>query len=190
MRQLAACLTVALAFAVAHTAAAQDNSVAVPPAPAIVAAPSSPTIAPPVPPAEQPPGLVQTPTPPVNTDNGAANQTAATPPPAATAPPPTPNTWVPGTTAKLGVLNKVDGSVSSVSIPVGGQAAIGDLQVSIQACVTRPPDQVPDAAIFLSVQPQSQSTASPLFRGWMVRSTPGATVVGDGGETFRVINCT
>jgi hypothetical protein len=28
-----------------------------------------------------------------------------------------------------------------------------------------------------------------LYKGWMVRSTPGATVVGDAGETFRVVDC-
>jgi hypothetical protein len=183
-------VAVALSLGVAHLAAAQqDNTVAVPPAPAIVAAPSSPTIAPPLPPAEQPPGLVQTPVPPANTDNGAANQTAVTPPPAATAPPQTPNTWVPGTTAKLGVLNKVDGSVSSVSIPVGGQANIGDLTVTVLACVNRPADQIPDTAIFLNAQSTTADPTLPTYRGWMVLSAPGAAVVGDASETFRVIAC-
>ncbi|MDD2795732.1 DUF2155 domain-containing protein [Acidocella sp.] len=97
--------------------------------------------------------------------------------------------WTPGKTALLGVLDKVDGSTAQVSILVGGQANIGDLQVSVQSCLIRPAGQLPDAAIFLTVEPLANISGPPLFRGWMVRSTPGATVVGDAGETFRVIGC-
>jgi hypothetical protein len=188
MRRVAACLTVALGLALAHEAAAQDNSIAIPPAPAIVAAPDSANTTP-LPPAEQPPGLVQAPTPPMNTDGAAANQAAAPSPPAQTTPPQPPNTWVAGTTAKLGVLNKVDGSVSAVSIPVGGQANIGDLTVNVLACFNRPANQIPDTAIFLNAQSTNADPAVPTYRGWMVLSAPGAAVVGDAGETFRVIAC-
>ena len=102
-----------------------------------------------------------------------------------------PNDWVPGTMVTLGVLNEVDGGTSQVSIPVGGQSEIGDLQVSVQACDIRPPTQLPDAAIFLTVTQAASGNGSPttLYRGWMLRSEPGATVVGDGSETFRVIGC-
>jgi hypothetical protein len=192
-----------LACLLAGAAWAQDQTptVVVPPAPPIVAAPVAP-LTPPVPPAPQaatPPGLVETPVPSATPDQTApdADQgtpaTAANPTPAAPTVPdlaPTPdNTWLPANTALIGVLDKVDGSTSQLTIPVGGQATAGDLQVSVQACVTRPPNDIPDAAIYLSVQPAAQSGQAPLFRGWMVRSAPGATVVGDGGVTFRVINC-
>ena len=117
----------------------------------------------------------------------AANGATGTEPPPDIAPP-TPNKWVPGKTAMLGVLNEVDGSTSTVSIPVGGQAKVGNLTVSVQACMIRPPDELPDAAIFLTVQ-TGDNSAAPLYRGWMLRSAPGATVVGDASETFRAINC-
>ena len=96
------------------------------------------------------------------------------------------------------------------------------------ACRTRPPGEIPDDAIFVSIQPvatgatgtasaapppgatladdssadggpappgQSDSTragaaaGAPIFRGWMIRSIPGATVVGDASETLRVVSC-
>jgi hypothetical protein len=165
-----------------------QNPVVVPPAPPIVSAPlaAPPAQATPTLPAP-PPGLVQTPVPPAPA--GTAPTTAAAPPAPPDTAPTVPNTWVPGKTAVLGVLNKVDGGASQISIPVGSQANVGDLQVSVQSCVTRPPDQIPDTAIFLSVQNNTNSSDSPLFRGWMVRSEPGATVVGDASETFRVVNC-
>jgi hypothetical protein len=179
-----------------------EPTIAVPPAPAIMATPTAtPLPAPPAaspqavsPPAgSQPPGLVQTPLPPPttatdnDTDTGAAP--AATTPQAAATPPVPSNAWVPGTTAKLRVLDKVDGGVSDLSIPVGGQATAGDLQISVLACALRPPGQIPDSAIFLSIAPTGDSTAPPSYRGWMVRSVPAASVVGNASETFRVVNC-
>jgi hypothetical protein len=196
-------LAVALLLPLSAPAWAQTQSngnsvIAVPLAPPVVAAPPTP-VAPVAPLAPPPPGLVQTPVPPANQDvpatqapnvpAGAAPATAApTAPPDAA--PVIPNTWVPGTMATLGVLNEVDGGTSKVSVPVGGQSVVGDLQVSVQACDTRPPNELPDAAIFLTVTPTGgDASSSTLYRGWMVRSTPGATVVGDGSETFRVIGC-
>jgi len=184
--------------------------VAVPPAPPIApAAPSAPAAPAPVvigPP--PPPGLVQTPMPPDNADSGAPPATG-TPPdgtaaaPAATAaapaapvpstadsmPPPVANDWVPQKTAALGILDKVDGSTAAVTIPVGGQSTVGDLLVDVLACESRPPGELPDDAIFVSIQPVVQSDGGPIFRGWMLRSLPGATVVGDASETFRVTGC-
>jgi hypothetical protein len=205
------------------------TTVAVPPAPPVVAAPPTavpvpaPVAAPPAP----PPGLVQTPLPPpdagtapdasssgTNADNGAASgdQTtqmqavspsappasanngvaaaggAATPPPQDQAPMPS-NDWVPGKTAVLGVLNKVDGSTSTLTIPVGGQAAVGDLTVSVQACVSRPAGELPDSAVFVTLQPKDAQSGGQVYRGWMVRSTPGATDAGNAGQAFRVITC-
>ena len=100
-----------------------------------------------------------------------------------------PNTWQPGKFAKIGVLDKVDGGAKEISIPVGGQSVVGDLQVSVLACVTRPPDQVPDAAAFLALQNTGNLSAPPDYRGWLIRSEPGAAVAGDASETFRVIDC-
>jgi hypothetical protein len=184
-----------------------NNTIAVPPAPAIVAAP--PSIQPiPVPAMPAPPGLVPA-TPPADIDTGdntppaaqapPADNSAAQGQPAPAAPTPAapvpdiapipPNSWVPAQTAKIGVLDKVDGSVSELSIPVGGQSVVGDLQVNIRACMIRPPDQVPDAAVFLALQSTQNPSAPPDYSGWLVRSAPGAAVAGDASETFRVIGC-
>jgi hypothetical protein len=215
MRALAALSVLALGLSVGAVlaqssdggdgGAAAPPAIAVPPAPAIVAAPPSiqPIPAPALPP---PPGLVPA-TPPADIDTGGSASTDQTAPAdgsaatgqAATAPTPAapvqdiapipPNTWLPAKTAEIGVLDKIDGSVSTVSIPVGGQSVVGDLQVNVQACMTRPPDQVPDAAVFLALQSTQNASAPPNYRGWLVKSAPGAAVAGDASETFRVIDC-
>jgi hypothetical protein len=191
MRRLA--LAGLLAGLAGGPAMTQDNSVVVvPPAPPIASAPAAPAPIVQTPSATPPPGLVQTTMPPVTPDNTApavnADTGAATavPAPPDAAPPPPP--WAMGKVATLGVLDKVDGGTSQVTIPVGGQAAVGDLQVNVLACATRPAGQIPDTAIYLSAQANGAAGA-PLYHGWMLRSAPGAAVVGDASETFRVINC-
>jgi len=177
----AACLGLVGANLVGTAAWAQDQTptVVVPPAPAIVAtpapAPSAPV--PPTAPAVPPAGLAQTPAP--------ATPATAAPDVA----PALDNSWQPGTNAILGVLDKVNGGASQISIAVGAQTTIGDLAVSVQSCLVRPPAAIPDSAVFLTVQSTADGSSGPLFRGWMVRSLPAAAVVGDAGELFRVIGC-
>ena len=234
---LASAATLLSGVALAQTLLGQSlpgqNTLAVPPAPPVVAAPPTPPSAPTAEPPPPPPGLVETPLPPpdsgtnsgsapadANTDNGnsggdqttqmqavspsapapagngsvpapASNGSAAASaqPAPQDVPPVLSNDWVPGKTAMLGVLNKVDGSTSTLTIPIGGQATAGDLTVSVQACVSRPPGQLPDSAIYLTLQSKNAQDGGQVYRGWMVRSTPGAADAGNASEAFRVITC-
>jgi len=191
---VAVAVTLAGAGGLMSAALAQSgSSLAVPPPPPIMAAPpSAPADVQPAAPA--PPGLVQTPVPPANSDTGAppsdnaAGSTPSTNNAATTMP--MSNNWVPGKTAEIGVLDRVDGGVANLNIPVGGQATSGDLTISVLACVMRPDSDIADAAIFVNVQSTANNAGPPIFHGWMVRSIPAATVVGDSSETLRVANCT
>lgn len=195
-----------------------SGTVVVSPAPPVVAAPPS-VVPPPAasPPAPPPPGLMQTSLPPPvasgtgdvgagsvgglnagelqgvssvvgTTPINSSSTSPSAPPPQDVAPAPT-NDWVPGKTARIGVLDKVDGSTSTLIIPVGGQAAVGDLTVSVQACVMRPPGQLPDSAAFITLQSNATQSGGKIYNGWMVHSAPGATDAGDAGEAFRIITC-
>ncbi len=100
------------------------------------------------------------------------------------------NKWINEPVAVLGTLNPENGTVSSVVVPVGANFTKGKLRVAVQACVIRPPGAIPDAAVFLTVtEARGPGSRGPLFRGWLVRSEPGAAVVADSSLTFRVINC-
>jgi hypothetical protein len=99
-----------------------------------------------------------------------------------------PNNWEPRKDARLGVLDEVGGGVQEITVPVGGQAMVGNLQVTVQSCLVRPADQVPDAAVYLSLQ-NSKTPSEAGYRGWLVRSVPGASMAADASQIFRVIGC-
>ena len=118
------------------------------------------------------------------------------------APAQVPPVWLRRPVAVLDVLDKEDGAVRRIKVPVGSSATEGRLAVAVGACMVRPPDMTPDAAIFVTVTAQragatvsdakdqgGQDVSAPLFRGWLIRSEPGATVVGDAAVTFRLIGC-
>lgn len=187
-----------------------DSVIAVPPAPQVVPeapnppVPAAPATPAPVSPAAAAPAAPAAPAPVSpesgSAENGAASATAN--PAAGQNPdqnqeqneeqdtiPALPDKWVRDQTAKLGVLDKVGGGVTQITVPVGGQTKVGDLQVSVQACLTRPPDEIPDAAVFLTLHDAGDAGAPPEFRGWLIRSAPGAAVADNASETFRVIGC-
>jgi hypothetical protein len=103
--------------------------------------------------------------------------------------------WDQRAAALLDVLDKEDGAVHRINVPVGSSTSEGRLSIEVGACVVRPKDMTSDAATFLTVTSKpvdgnaSSTGDTPLFRGWLIRSEPGATVVGDAAVTFRLIGC-
>jgi hypothetical protein len=183
----------------------------VPLSPSIIATPNAPLPAP-VPPSSAPSHAKSLPAPDLPAPNLPAG-TLTAPPPNATASDHSPVTeggssngaygapaqikpiWNQRGAALLDVLDKEDGAVHRIKVPVGSSTSEGRLSIEVGACVVRPKEMTSDAATFLTVTSKpvdgnaSSTGDTPLFRGWLIRSEPGATVVGDAAVTFRLIGC-
>jgi hypothetical protein len=114
-------------------------------------------------------------------------------PPALSAPqtvqtPPTPApTWVPGRVAELQALDKVNARHSTLNVKVGDIGNFGSLQIAVQACMTRPPDQAQDSAAFLSITDTKGDGVA--FKGWMVASQPALSMLQHPVFDIRVTGC-
>lgn len=109
---------------------------------------------------------------------------AAVPPPA---PQPVQPAWVPQGSADLQVLDKVNAQNALLSVKVGQEAHFGSLNIQVQACDNRPPDQPQDSAAYLTIT-DSHSDA-PGFRGWMLAKNPSVSMLQHPIYDVRVVAC-
>ena len=84
-------------------------------------------------------------------------------------------------------LDKVNARHSTLNVKVGEVGNFGSLQVAVQACVTRPPDQAPDSAAFLSITDTKGDGVA--FKGWMVASQPALSMLQHPVFDIRVTGC-
>lgn len=108
-------------------------------------------------------------------------------PPAASVPLPPQSAWVPQTAAQLQVLDKVNAQNAAFTVKVGQEAQFASLNILVQACDTRPPDQPQNAAAFLTISDSHND--APGFRGWMLANDPSLSMLQHPIYDVRVISC-
>ena len=97
---------------------------------------------------------------------------------AETVTPPTlspPDSWVPRQTGILRVLNKLDSTVTTLTLPVGTSSTLQTLTVTLAACDVRPQDLPQDATARVTVVDSREGT--PGFNGWILANEPGAAML-------------
>jgi len=114
-------------------------------------------------------------------------QQPAPQPPAATNPQPIQSTWLPQPIALLQVLDKVNAQNATLTIKVGQEARFASLNILVQACGARPPDQPQDFAAYLTIS-DSRSDA-PGFHGWMLANDPSLSMLQHPIYDVRVVTC-
>lgn len=80
-------------------------------------------------------------------------------------------------TAVLRGLDKVTGVARNFDAPVGRTVQFGSLNVTVRACVQRPPEELPETSVYLEVTDRGRGAegeeAKPVFAGWIFASDPG-----------------
>ncbi len=76
-------------------------------------------------------------------------------------------------TAVLRGLDKVTGRVRTIEAPVGERVRFGSLELLVQACRQRPPEEPPESAAFVYAwEHPPDRPAHEVFVGWMFASSP------------------
>ncbi len=100
---------------------------------------------------------------------------------------PTPDAWVPRGGVALQALDKVTTRSLALTARVGEMIKYGSLNVTVRACVVRPPDQAPDAAAYLDITDAHPDL--PHFSGWMLLSEPSLSMLEHPVYDIRLTGC-
>jgi hypothetical protein len=179
---------------------AQGYAPAQPPyAPAPAYAPAQPSIqpyapAPAAPPAQQdllqpapaPEPAPSAPAPEQATPSAPSNAPSAPPSPPEAAPP-VQSGWVPKQVAELRALDKVDATVTPITIRVGQSVQYKSLTIALRACDARPPDQPADSTAFLDIS--DSRPGAPGFHGWVFAHDPSVSMLQHPVYSVQLASC-
>lgn len=94
------------------------------------------------------------------------------------------------TVAVLQGLDKVTARISEISVEIGVAVTFGTLEVTVQACHKKPPDEPPESTVFLEIREKRRDKpVELLFSGWMFASTPGLSALEHPVYDIWVLDC-
>ena len=96
------------------------------------------------------------------------------------------------TVAILQGLDKTTARISTIEAPLERSVRFGGLVITARACVKRPPEEPPETAAFLEIdeiRPGGAVAATPVFRGWMFKSSPALSALENPVYDIGVLDC-
>lgn len=94
------------------------------------------------------------------------------------------------TVAVLQGLDKVTARISEISVDIGVAVTFGTLEVTVQACHKKPPEEPPESTVFLEIREKRRDEpVELLFSGWMFASTPGLSALEHPVYDIWVLDC-
>jgi len=93
-------------------------------------------------------------------------------------------------TVVLGALDKVTARVNTLKGIVGSPVRFGTLESVAQTCITTPPEDPPESAVFMEIfQVQEVDEEEQLFSGWMFASSPALSAMDHPVYDVWVLGC-
>ena len=80
--------------------------------------------------------------------------------------------------AVLQALDKITARTTELRLPIGEEVAYGTLRITARACLTTPPTEPPESAVFLEIavaEPERERQVA--FTGWMFASSPSLSAL-------------
>lgn len=85
---------------------------------------------------------------------------------------------IPQPIAVLRGLDKTTARVSQIQAKVGKPFTFGNIEVTVRACLARPPEEAPESTAFLEIyEKHPGKDKSKVFTGWVFASTPALNAV-------------
>ena len=100
--------------------------------------------------------------------------------------------WIEGRTATIQALDKITARISTLSAPIGEPIRFGTLEIVIQRCAFRPPEEPPENVAFLEITDRGHDETAPgrqVFSGWMFSSSPAVSAVEHPVYDVTLLDC-
>ena len=85
------------------------------------------------------------------------------------------DSWLEAEQAKLQLLDKITARISTLDVPLQVPERFGTLEITLERCAYRPPEEPPENAAYLRVRDVGHDPAlAPVqvFSGWVFSSSP------------------
>ncbi|MGD9509446.1 MAG: DUF2155 domain-containing protein [Geminicoccaceae bacterium] len=80
--------------------------------------------------------------------------------------------------AVLQGLDKITARTTELRLPIGEEVAFGTLRITARACLTTPPTEPPESAVFLEIAVADPERGRQVaFSGWMFASSPSLSAL-------------
>jgi hypothetical protein len=80
--------------------------------------------------------------------------------------------------AVLQGLDKIIARTTELRLPIGEEVVFGTLRITARACLTTPPTEPPESAMFLEIAvAEPDRTRQGAFTGWMFASSPSLSAL-------------
>lgn len=96
--------------------------------------------------------------------------------------------WIASEVAVLQALDKVTARTTVLEARQGERVSFGTLEIVVEACHRRPPDEQPDAAAWLRVVDRRLGP-EPVFAGWTFAAAPAVNMLEHAVYDLRVLAC-
>ena len=90
----------------------------------------------------------------------------------------------------IGMLDKVSGKVSKITIEEDGEVFFGSLKIIVHTCTKSQPEEPPENRAFLEIWDiKNDKESKNVFSGWMFSSNPSISALEHAVYDVWVINC-
>ena len=91
-------------------------------------------------------------------------------------------------TVTLRTMDKITGRVQKISVAIGEQTKVGSLNILVEKCLKKPPEEAPENAAFLTIMDEDAGE-TPVFQGWMFSSNPALSAMEHPVYDIWVVEC-
>lgn len=87
-------------------------------------------------------------------------------------------------------VDKITGRTHTMEVKIGDTFALGDLKITPQRCLKKPPEEAPENASFIHVEEEGKdNNTNTVFNGWMFSSNPAISAMDHPIWDIWVLEC-